>query len=134
MCYAAVVNAVVFDTLKLAKRLESAGFTREQASGAAEALAEGLTGDLATKADLAAVRAEIASLKSEVASLKSELRGEIAALRIEMDGRFARLGGELRSEMAAMQLSLVRWIVGAVVLNVASIAGLVFVVLRFVRP
>lgn len=55
-----------FDTLKLADRLAAGGFTAEQAKTAASALAEALTADLATKADLGEVRLEIAELKAEL--------------------------------------------------------------------
>ena len=44
------MNAVPFDTLKMAQRLEAAGFPASHAAGASEALAEALVGaDLATK-------------------------------------------------------------------------------------
>jgi len=50
------MNAVPFDTLRMAQRLEAAGFAAAQAAGAAEAL----TGaDLATKGDLASVRTDL---------------------------------------------------------------------------
>ena len=44
---------IPFDTLKLARRLEAAGFPTQQAGDMAEAIAEALS-QLATKADLAA--------------------------------------------------------------------------------
>lgn len=44
------MNAVPFDTLKLADRLQSGGFTAEQAKAAAIALADAMGGaDLVTK-------------------------------------------------------------------------------------
>jgi hypothetical protein len=43
--------AMPFDTLKLARRLESAGFPAQQAGDMAEAIAEAVS-QLATKADL----------------------------------------------------------------------------------
>lgn len=44
------MTAVPVDTLKLARRLEAAGFTPSQAAGAAEALAETASGaDMVTK-------------------------------------------------------------------------------------
>ncbi|MEA2775992.1 MAG: hypothetical protein QOF90_1398 [Acetobacteraceae bacterium] len=59
--------AVPFDTLKLARALH---FTPEQAEGAADAIAEAVQTDLATKADLSALgsalRADIAEAKSEI--------------------------------------------------------------------
>jgi len=63
--------AVPFDTLKLARRLESAGFPSKQAGDTAEALAEAMSGaELATKADLATLRAE---LKAEIELLRRDL-------------------------------------------------------------
>ena len=73
--------AVLFDTLKLSRRLEQAGFTRDQAVGAAEALSEAISGDLATKAD-------IAELRAEIVALGSELRAEIATLGAELRTEF----------------------------------------------
>ncbi len=43
------MTAVAFDTLKLAERLHGAGFTRKQASGAAEALSEALSDSYTSK-------------------------------------------------------------------------------------
>ena len=58
------MTAVPFDTLKLATKLEETGFTREQARGAASALAESLEGsNLATKPDL---KEAIAELKVDI--------------------------------------------------------------------
>lgn len=54
------MNAVPFDTLKMAQRLEGAGFSGQQAAGAAEPLAEALLGaNLATKNDLASVETRL---------------------------------------------------------------------------
>jgi hypothetical protein len=54
-CYADGMSALPFDTLKLAERLESGGFTPEQARTAASALAEAASGaELVTKQDLLA--------------------------------------------------------------------------------
>jgi len=50
--------AVPFDTLRLARRLEAAGFAPQQAGDMAEAIAEAIS-TLATKADLAALEARI---------------------------------------------------------------------------
>jgi hypothetical protein len=44
--------SVTFDTLKFVEKLESGGFTHEQAKAAAEAFAEATSQELATKADL----------------------------------------------------------------------------------
>ena len=57
------MNAVPFDTLKLARDLETAGLTPPVAAGASAALADALTGaDLATKQDLAALEARLTGM------------------------------------------------------------------------
>jgi multidrug efflux pump subunit AcrA (membrane-fusion protein) len=77
------MGVVPFDTLKLARRLEGAGFPPKQAGDTAEALAEAMSGaELATATDLDRVRAE---LKAEIAALRTELKAEIAALRAEIE-------------------------------------------------
>lgn len=55
------MTTLSFDTLKLARRLEGAGFSAKQAGDTAEALAESLreTSDLATRRDLAELKADL---------------------------------------------------------------------------
>jgi hypothetical protein len=91
------MGAVPFDTLKLARRLESAGFPSRQAGDTAEALAEAMAGaELATAADLTALRTEV---KAEIAALRVELKAEIAAVRAEI----AAVRAELKAEIAAVR-------------------------------
>jgi hypothetical protein len=98
------MGAVPFDTLKLARRLESAGFPPRQAGDTAEALAEAMAGaELATTANLAELRVE---LKAEIAAVRAELRAEIASVRTEL----AALRAELKAEITAVraQIELLR--------------------------
>jgi uncharacterized protein involved in exopolysaccharide biosynthesis len=103
--------AVPFDTLKLARRLESAGFPPKQAGDTAEALADAMSGaELATKADLGAVRADLAAvkteLKAEIAALRAELKGDIAALRAELKGDISALRAELKADIVALKADI----------------------------
>jgi hypothetical protein len=62
------MNALTFDTLKLARKLEAAGFSPEQAAGASAALAETL-GDVpgvAGKEDVLRLEAKIEATKAEI--------------------------------------------------------------------
>jgi hypothetical protein len=59
--------AMPFDTLKLARRLESAVFPAQQAGDMSEAIAEAVS-QLATKADLAVLKAALAALKADLES------------------------------------------------------------------
>ena len=78
------MNAVPFDTLKLARDLESAGLAPPAAAGAASALADALVGaDLATKSDLAL-------LESRMIAAIELLRRDTELLRRDMT---IKLGG-----------------------------------------
>jgi outer membrane murein-binding lipoprotein Lpp len=154
------MGAVMFDTLKLATRLEEAGLPPNQARGFAAALGEGLSAEVASKADVAKVSAEIAALRAEVKAdinalraefqgelnaLRSELKGEINALRAELKGdtnafrselrgEIAALGGALRTEMAAQSRMFVRWMLSVALLNAVTLTGAIAVVWRLARP
>lgn len=71
------MSAVAFDTLKLATKLENAGFSPEQAKGAAAALAESLDGSsLVTKSDL----------KETAAELKVDIVRWLVVTQLALDG------------------------------------------------
>jgi hypothetical protein len=91
------MNAVPFDTLKMAQRLEAAGFSGSQAAGAAEALAEVLAGaDPATKADLNLVRSDLNLVRGDMAT-----KADLNLVRSDLD--------LVRSDMATKaDLNLVR--------------------------
>ncbi len=71
------MTAITFDTLKLARKLEAAGFQPKQAADTAEALAESMAeiSGLATKEDIYGLRKDIQQLasKSELAEAKVEI-------------------------------------------------------------
>ena len=97
-----------FDTLKLARRLETAGLAASISAGVSEALADVFsTTALATKADVAdselAVRADMKAmetgirtdmkametgLRTEIKAGDAELRNDLTLLRTEMRGGF----------------------------------------------
>jgi hypothetical protein len=92
------MNAVRFDTLKLARSLEAAGMTAPLAAGTSEALAEALAGgEFATKSDIAEVKHDIAALRSELKAEIGSVHNEVGSLRSEMHNEI----GSLRSEMKA---------------------------------
>jgi hypothetical protein len=63
--------AAAFDTLKLVRALrDKAKFSAEQAEGLADAMAEAMQGDVATKTDLRELELR---LKAEIEATKAEL-------------------------------------------------------------
>jgi hypothetical protein len=94
---------------RLARRWAEAGDNRLVM---AEALADEMTTDLATKADLAAAVAE--------------LRAEIQGLRAEMHG--------LRAEMYGQRAELVRWMAGFLLVHALGVTGLIVGLVRLFGP
>ena len=86
-----------FDTLKLARALrDKAGFSQEHAEATADALADVVGGQVATKQDMADLRAEIAALRTEMHAEITNLRAEISAGLRDVEQRMTiRLGGML---------------------------------------
>ncbi len=122
------MNAVPFDTLRMAQRLEAAGFATPQAAGFSEALAEALMGmDLATKADLLATRAD---LKGEATSLRTELKGEIGSLRTELKGEIGSLRTELTGQIELLRRDLTIKLGGMIFVGV----GVILAALRYLPP
>ena len=101
----AFMTTVAFETMKLARRLEAAGMNQPQATGVAEALAETMVVEPATRADLQ--------------SLDARLSGEISALRVEVE----KLRGEMQVGLAAVKLEMLRWLLPLFLAQMAMIVG-----------
>jgi len=90
------MRAVPFDTLKFARHLEASGMTASVAAGAAEALADALTGaELVTRTDLAEataeLRVEIAAVRREIGATRIELENDIELLRRDITIKFGSM-------------------------------------------
>ena len=118
------MTAVAFDTLKFVRTLrDRAKFTPEQAEGLSDAIAEAVSGDLATKADVVAVRTDLESLrqatKAEFAAVRSEVR------EVEL---------RLEAKIEATKTEVIKWMVGLIGFNFIATAGVIVGVVRFLRP
>ena len=93
--------SAAFDTLRLARTLrDKARFSTEQAEGMADAIAEAMQADLATKADLSSVRVD---LTSEIKAVRSELRAELGETELRLEAK-----------IEATKADLIRWVVGMI--------------------
>ena len=93
------MNAIAFDTLKFAKRLKEAGFTEQQAEALADAEAEFIEQNLATKRD-------IADVKRDIKELEVTLRNEIKRLDVKMEQIRSDLARDLKDLEYRMTIKL----------------------------
>ncbi len=105
------MNAVPFDTLKFARKLEASGMAPATAAGTAEALTEAMTGaELATKTDIATTHTAIGNLrielKGDIEALRTEVKSEIGALRTEVKSEIGALRTELKTEIGTLRTEL----------------------------
>ena len=115
---------MTIDTLKVARRLRDAGFNEAQADAVIAAVQEGSEGaEFATKADLAVLAAE---LRAEIAGVRSELRELEQRLIGRFTGEIGRLTVEIGAAKAELLSRMFQMILGAVLLNVVAMAGLLF--------
>jgi hypothetical protein len=117
------MTIAVFDTLKLAKRLEKAGMPVPQAEGFAEVLSEIMTTELATKSDLKELRGWASA---EFVDIRGEMRAEFAGIHREMRTGFAEVRTEfarIRMEMAQSKTETIRWMVGLFIAQISVTLG-----------
>lgn len=124
------MTIAVFDTLKLARRLEKAGMPAPQAEGFAEALSDVMTTELATKTDLQDLRSWATT---EFADIRGEMRAEFADVRREMRTEFAEVNSRfadvrtefarIRTEMAQSKTETIRWMVGLFIAQTSVTIG-----------
>jgi hypothetical protein len=122
------MTATAFDTLRLTRRLEAAGMSVPQATSVAEALAETMVVDPASRSDIQSLEAEFRLARQEtrfeIDKLRQEMHAEIGALRLEMRTELAKLRGELAAGLAAVKVDLLRWIVPLILAQMAMTLGL----------
>ena len=62
-----------FDALAMTRQLKAKGFSSDQAEAITEAVRAGVSGGVATKADLAETRGELVGLRSELVEIRNDL-------------------------------------------------------------
>ena len=100
------MSAIAFDTLKFAKRLKEAGFTEQQAEALADAEAEFIEQNLATKRDIADIKRDIADVKRDIKELEVTLRNEIKQLDVTLCNEIKQLDVTLRNELKQLDVTL----------------------------
>ena len=124
------MNAIPFDTLKFARALrDKAKLPPEQAEGFADAIAEAVQGDLATRADLLGVAQVIRTELREVElRLEGKLDGKIESVRGQIESMRAETGERIEASKA----EILKWMFGTVGFQTILILGAVIALARVV--
>ena len=95
-CHLPGMADAAFDTLAVTRQLKARGFDADQAEAITEAVRAGVTGGVATKADLAELRGDFAELRAEQRWMKAIGAGIVAVLvwlGVQVYDTNARLAG-----------------------------------------
>ncbi|MFN3454651.1 MAG: coiled-coil domain-containing protein [Pseudobdellovibrio sp.] len=104
----------MFDTLKYAKKLEAAGFQREQAEQQIKVITEMIVDGVATKQDLKSLevclssdlKVSEAALRSDMKKLETALRSDIKELETNLRSDMKQLDTAIRSDMKELESRL----------------------------
>jgi hypothetical protein len=141
------MNAVTFDTLKLARTLQGDGvFTEAQSERLIEALGDVFAADLATKRDLGDVADDLRVVGSDVQGVRGQLRdltGDVRNLTGNMRdltgdvrdgaGKIRELELRLETKIAEAKAATIKWFFGVVGIQTVAIIGSLVAVVNSVR-
>jgi len=127
------VNAVPFDTLKLAQDLrDNAGMSQAHAEGMVRAFAAAFDGEVATRADIADVRAEIRALDAKMdkrfAEMEASIDRRFAEMEASIDRRFAAVDlrfAKIEADLVALEHRMTIKLGGMMIVAVGAVAALV---------
>ncbi len=106
-CYRPGMVDAAFDTLAVTRQFKARGFSSDQAEAITEAVRAGVTGGVATKADLADLKTDMAvATKADLADLKTDMAGLEARLTL----RIIIIGLALNAASAAAVIAAVGWV------------------------
>lgn len=112
------MTTFILDTLAYSETLKAGGYTEQQATTQARALAEILDRQMATKAEM---EAHENNLRRDIENARVELKRDIELLRMEA-----------KRDIAESKAELTRWIIGAGLLQTTVIVAVLMKVAKLI--
>ncbi len=94
------MTTLAFDTHAAVKALKEVGFEEAQAEAVVTTVGDAMTGNVATKAEIAEFHA---ATEHDIAELRTEMKHEIAELRAEMKHEITELRAEMKHDIAELR-------------------------------
>ena len=98
---------ISFDTHQFVKNLTAAGFTERQAETLAKEQIRLIEGNLATRADVAAVT------------------GDLATVKADLEAQIRQVKADLEVQIQSIKSDLMKWMVGAMTAQTGLLVGLI---------
>ena len=122
----------MFDTYRAVASLKEVGLEEEVAVAVVNAIADAMTGNLATKADLVQLEAALktdlvqleAALKTDIAEVRAELKTDIAEVRVELKTDIAELRVELKTDISQLEASMFKNMLFGAIAIITSVVGI----------
>ena len=122
------------DTHDAYEKLKESNFNDKQARGIVNIVKQAITGEIATKADIARldakldvkigeVRTEIGEVRTEIANLRTELKTDIETVRTEVETVRTEVE-TVRTEVAKQHTRTILWTIGAFTLITGAFKAL----------
>jgi hypothetical protein len=123
------MTTVPFDTLRLAQRLASGGFTEEQARTFTSALSEAFERDIATKADIDRLTQQISALDAKFTqtfeTLDAKFTQKFETLDTKFTQKFETLDTKFAQKLETLESRMTVKLGGMMVIAVGVIVSLV---------
>ena len=94
------MTTLAFDTHAAVKALKEVGFEEAQAEAVVTTVGDAMTGNVATKSEIAEFHA---ATEHDIAELRAEMKHEITELRAEMKHDIAELRAEMKHDIAELR-------------------------------
>jgi len=113
---------ISFDTHRFVKNLTAAGFTETQAETLANEQIRLIEGNLATKADGAAIKSD---LEVQIHKVKSDLEVQIRKVKSDLEVQIQSVKSDLEVQIQSVKSDLMKWMVGAMTAQTGLLVGLI---------
>ena len=108
-----VETTLIIDTYEDIQELVKSGMPEPQAETVVRQRVRLLEGNLATKADIAAINANIETLRQETNTQIAATNANVEKLRQETNARIETLRQETEKLIALCKVDIIKWVVGA---------------------
>ena len=101
------MSTLAFDTHKAVKALKEAGFGDIQAEAVVATVGDAISGDVATKGDIAVLKTDIAGFKADIKADIAEFRADIAEFKADIKADIAEFKAEIYRHLWLMAVGIV---------------------------